>query len=148
LSSNGGDVENVKDAATRGKLLSQMGTVYEKMGDHKMAFSCFQESIQLLTSTHRDDRELSNALNSMGNLLRSDSNNDRALDCYDKSLTIRDQLGDELMIANTKNNIGAVLAAVKVFDRAMAFSAQALRIKTDRLGCECVETGRALVNVS
>jgi hypothetical protein len=46
---------------------------------------------------------------------------EQALDCYCKSLAIRTEVGDELMIANTKNNIGSVLSAMKNFDRAMAF---------------------------
>ena len=95
-----------------------------------------------------NDLELSNGLNSLGNLLRNVSDFKQALDCYDQSLTIRTGLGDELLVANTKNNIGAVLSAMEDLDRAMAFSAEALRIKTERLGCDSIETARALVNVS
>lgn len=125
-----------------------MGTVYEQLGDHKMALSSFQESVQLLSGTNCDDRELSSALNSMGDLLMSYHNIDQALDCYCKSLTISTKLGDDLMIANAKTNIGTVLSAKKVFDRAISFSAQALFIKTNQLGCDSAETGGALVKVS
>jgi tetratricopeptide (TPR) repeat protein len=144
---NNGD-ENAFDEAAQGKTLRQMGTVHERMGDHANALSCFQESVQILKAVQGEDLELSDALNSMGNLLRSVSEFERALDCYDQSLTIRIELGDQMKIANTKNNIGAVLSAIEELDRAMAFSAEALRIKTERLGCDSVETGRALVNVS
>ena len=144
---NNGD-ENVFDEAAQGKILSQMGAVYERIGDHAKAIIHFQQSVQILKAVQGDDLELSNSLNSMGNLLRSVSEFGQALDCYDQSLTIRIELGDQLKIANTKNNIGAVLSAMEEYDRAMAFSAEALRIKTERLGCDSVETGRALVNVS
>lgn len=140
--------EEIVDEAARGKTLHQMGKVYEKTGDQAKAVSCFQESVQILKMVQGDDLELSNALNSMGNLLRNVSDFEQSLDCYDQSLTLRTGLGDELIIANTKNNIGAVLSAMEDLDRAMAFSAEALRIKTERLGSDCVETARALVNVS
>ena len=104
--------------------------------------------MQILKAVTGEDLELSNALNSLGNLLRNASDFEQALDCYDQSLAIRTELGDQLKIANTKNNIGTVLSAMEELDRAMAFSAEALRIKTERLGCDSVETGRALVNVS
>ena len=80
--------------------------------------------------------------------MRNVADLERALDCYEQSLTLRIELGDELTIANTKNNLGAVLSAMQDLDRAMAFSAEALRVKTERLGCDSIETGRALVNVS
>ena len=144
---NNGD-ENDFDEAARGKTLRQMGAVYESRGDQANALSCFQESVQILKAVTGEDLELSNALNSLGNLLRNASDFEQALDCYDLSLAIRLELGDQLKIANTKNNIGAVLSAMEELDRAMAFSAEALRIKTERLGCDSVETGRALVNVS
>ena len=142
------DDENAVDKASRGKTLNQMGTVYEKTGDQGKAISCLRESIQILKAIEGEDRELSNALNSMGNMLRNISDFDQALDCYNQSLILRTDLGDELLIANTKNNIGAGLSAIGKLDRAMAFSAEALRIKTERLGSDCIETGRALVNVS
>jgi tetratricopeptide (TPR) repeat protein len=136
------------DKAARGKTLRQIGTVYESIGDHAKAISSLQESVQILKTVRGEDLELSNALNSLGNLLRNVSDFHQAMDCYDQSLAIRIELGDQVKIANTKNNIGAVLSALEELDRAMAFSAEALRIKTVHLGCNSVETGRALVNVS
>ena len=141
------DMDHVVDEAARGKTLHQMGTVYEKLGDQDKGLSCLRQSIQILKAFQGDDRELSNALNTMGNLLRNVSDFNQALDCYNQSLVIRTELGDELMIANTKNNIGAGLSAMSNLDRAMAFSAEALRLKTERLGSNSVETGRALVNM-
>lgn len=139
---------DIIDEAARGKTLNQMGTVYEKTGKQNKALSCLRESVQILKAIQGDDRELSNALNTMGNLLRNSSDYDEALDCYNQSLGLRIELGDELLIANTKNNIGAGLSAMNKLDRAMVFSAEALRVKTERLGSDSVETGRALVNVS
>lgn len=143
---NANDDED-KDENARGRTLHRMGAVYERLGDPTKALACFQETAHILKTVGGNDLELSNALNSTGNLLRNMSDFDRALGCYDQSLRIRMILGDQLMIANTKNNIGAALSSMEDLERAMAFSAEALRIKTLQLGFDNVETGRTLVNV-
>ena len=140
------DSENRDIQVARGKTLYQMGTVHEKTGDQVEAISCFEESVKILQAASGNDLELSNALNSLGNLLRN-NNHEKALDFCAQSLTIRVGLGDELLVANTKNNIGAVFLAMEDLDRAMAFSAEALRIKTGRLGKNSVETAKAMVNM-
>ncbi|KAL7554545.1 hypothetical protein ACHAWF_018004, partial [Thalassiosira exigua] len=139
--------EDFVDDAARGKTLQQLGTVCEKTGDQAKAISYLEESVEILKGVQGIDLHLSNALNSLGNLLRNVSQFEQALDCYGQSLTIRIGIGDELLIANTKNNIGAALLALALLDRAMAFSAISLRIKTERLGYDSVETARALVNM-
>ena len=54
--------------------------------------------------------------------------------------------GDELLVANTKNNIGAALSATNEVDDAIAFAAEALKVKTEKLGPDSVETGKALLD--
>lgn len=71
--------------------------------------------------------ELSNVLNSLGNAHRNRSEFKKALRCYEESLRVRVKSGEELSIANTKNNIGAVLATLEQPARAQAFYADALR---------------------
>jgi tetratricopeptide (TPR) repeat protein len=141
------DEEDIPDEAARGRTLLRMGTVYERTGDQNKALTCFQQSIQILKEFGGSDVEVSNALNSMGNILRNSSDFEQALSSYDQSLTIRTRVGDELLIANTKNNIGAALSATDKADDAMAFAAEALKVKTAKLGPDDVETGKALVNV-
>ena len=141
-----GKEDGESDEPVRGRILYRTGALYEKLGEPEKALSCFEETAKIFKVTGGNDLELSTALNSMGNLLRNMSNFERALSCYDQSLKIRMGLGDEL-IANTKNNIGAALSAMEDLDRAMAFSAEALRLKTLQLGCDSVETGRTLVNM-
>lgn len=141
------DEEDMQDEAARGRTLLRMGTVYERTGDQNRALTCFQQSIHILKEFGGSDVEISNALNSMGNILRNSSDFEQALASYDQSLTIRTKIGDDLLIANTKNNIGAALSATDKVDDAMSFAAEALKVKTEKLGPDNVETGKALINV-
>lgn len=86
-------------------------------------------------------------MNALGNAHRNRLEFARALRCYEESLRIRLKAGEELSVANTKNNIGAVLVALEQNDRAKAFYADALRIKTKVLGKKNTETARTLFNL-
>ena len=141
------DEGETPDEAARGRTLLRMGIVHERTGEHSEALTCFEQSVRILKEFGGNDIEVSNALNSMGNILRNSSDFEQALTSYDQSLTIRTRVGDELLIANTKNNIGAALSAAGKVDDALAFAAEALRVKTTKLGPHSVETGKALVNV-
>jgi len=141
------DEEETPDEAARGRTLLRMGIVYERTGEQDKALTCFEQSVQILKEFGGSEVEISNALNSAGNILRNSSDFEQALTSYDQSLTIRTRVGDELLIANTKNNIGAALSATGEVDDAIAFAAEALKVKTTKLGPDSVETGKALVNV-
>lgn len=141
------DEDEIPDEASRGRTLLRMGTVYERIGDQNKALTCFQESLQILKEFGGTPVEISNALNSMGNILRNSSDFEQALISYDQSLLLRMSAGDELLVANTKNNIGAALSATNELDDAIAFAAEALKVKTEKLGPDSIETGKALVNM-
>ena len=141
------DEEETPDEAARGRTLLRIGIVHEKTGEENKALPCFQQGVQILKEFGGSDTEISNALNSMGNIFRNASDYDQALTSYDQCLSIRIMIGDEFLIANTKNNIGAALSASGAIDDAMAFAAEALNVKTSKFGPDSVETGKALVNV-
>ena len=66
---------------------------------------------------------------------------------YRQSLHLRKTLGDELSVANTKNNIGAVFHARGDMSQAMKFFSESLESKTMLLGVDHPETARSLANV-
>ena len=72
----------------------------------------------------------------MGNLHKALGNIRLAIDFYSQSFQIRKRIGDSLTIANTKNNIGAVLAALGKTERAKGFYSKALQTKTAKLGAD------------
>jgi tetratricopeptide (TPR) repeat protein len=135
------------DEAARGRTLYRLGQVCEQLGDNQKALSCFQDCAKILKVTRSNDLEMSNALFSMGNLLLYSSDYDRALSCYDQSLRIRIEIGDEVMVTKIKHSIGLALSDVGELNRALAFLADVLRTFSKQQGAISVDTGKLLMSV-
>jgi tetratricopeptide (TPR) repeat protein len=128
-----------------GKVLQRKAVAHDKLGDYDQAIDCFGEVLKL---GHRlwgvNHIELSNALNSLGNVHRNRGELRRGLRCYEESLRIRLLVGDKLSVANAKSNIGAIFTSMGQISRARNYYADALRIKTEELGDKHIETSRTL----
>ena len=121
---------------------------HDKLGEYEKAIECFGEVLRLGRKIYGMHHvELSNILNSVGNVHRNRGEVRRALRCYEESLRIRTRAGDQLSIANTKNNIGAIFSSMDQVGRARQFYAESLRIKTETLGTRNIETARTLYNM-
>ena len=129
-------------------LSSLQAVAHDKLGEYDKSVECFGEVLRLGRKIWGGSHmELSNVLNSVGNVHRNRGEVKRALRCYEESLRIRTKVHDELGVANTKNNIGAIFTAMGRNDRARRFYAEALRVKTAKLGASDVETARTLYNM-
>lgn len=130
------------------KCLHRKAVAHDKLGEYDKSIECFGEVLRLGRKIWGMNHiELSNILNSVGNVHRNRGEVRRALKCYEESLRIRARAGAELSIANTKNNIGALFMSMDHTDRARQFYAEALRIKTEVLGADHIETSRTLYNM-
>jgi tetratricopeptide (TPR) repeat protein len=130
------------------KCLHRKAVAHDKLGEYDKSIDCFGEVLRLGRNIWGMNHiELSNILNSVGNVHRNRGEIRRALKCYEESLRIRIRAGAELNVANTKNNIGALFMSMDHTDRARQFYAEALRIKTDLLGPNNIETSRTLYNM-
>ena len=130
------------------KVLQRKAVAHDKLGDYDQAIDCFGDVLKLGRRLWGpNDVELSNALNSLGNVHRNRGELRRSLRCYEESLRIRQLAGDRLSVANTKNNIGAIFTSMDQISHARQFYADALRIKTDELGVKHIETARTLYNM-
>jgi tetratricopeptide (TPR) repeat protein len=130
------------------KCLHRKAVAHDKLGEYDKSIECFGEVLRLgkrIWGMHHV--ELSNILNSVGNVHRNRGEVRRALKCYEESLRIRSQAGDELSVANSKNNIGALFMSMDQTDKARRFYAEALTIKTEVLGADSIETSRTLYNI-
>jgi tetratricopeptide (TPR) repeat protein len=130
------------------KCLHRKAVAHDKLGEYDKSIECFGEVLRLGRKIWGVNHiELSNILNSVGNVHRNRGEVRRALKCYEESLRIRYRAGDSLSVANTKNNIGALFMSMDHIDRARQFYAEALRIKTEVLGADNIETSRTLYNM-
>ena len=131
-----------------GKVLQRQAVAHDKLGNYDQAIECFGEVLKLGRRIWGvNNIEMSNVLNSLGNVHRNRGELRRALRCYEESLRIRLLSGDQLSVANTKNNIGAIFTSMGQINRARQLYADALRIKTDKLGSKHIETARTLFNL-
>jgi tetratricopeptide (TPR) repeat protein len=130
------------------KCLHRKALAHDKIGDYDKSIECFGDVLRLGRKLWgMNHMELSNILNSVGTVHRNRGEIKRAMKCYEESLRIRSKLHAELCVANTKNNIGALFISMDRPDHARRFYAEALRIKTEILGPENIETSRSLYNV-
>jgi tetratricopeptide (TPR) repeat protein len=127
---------------------SWQGVVYDRLEVFDKAVESYSDVLKSWRKLWGPDHvELADVLNSLGNAYRKQSEPQKALRCYEECLRIRLIAGDEIQVANTKNNIGAVLATLDEKMRAKAFYAHALRLKNDVLGQFHVETARTIYNI-
>lgn len=130
------------------KCLHRKAVAHDKIGEYDKSIECFGEVLRLGKKIWGMNHiELSNILNSVGNVHRNRGEVRRALKCYEESLRIRSQSGDKLGVANSKNNIGALFMSMDRTETARRFYAEALRIKTEVLGPDNIETSRTLYNL-
>ncbi len=73
----------------------------------------------------------SNALNNIGYVYKQEGNNSKALEWYEKSLKIREQIDDKKGISISYNNIGLIYNNQGNISKAMEYFKNALKIQTD-----------------
>lgn len=130
------------------KCLHRKAVAHDKLGEYENSIESFGIVLRLGRRLWGTEHvELSNVLNSVGNVHRNRGEMKRALKCYEESLRIRLNANCELSIANTKNNIGALFMSIDRIDRARLYYAESLRIKTEILGPRHIETARTLYNM-
>ena len=136
------------DESTVATLVFKKGKCLQALGHGDNATQCFKTALDLFKRTEDLERvEVSDMMNALGNTAKVEGDLDKAMILYRQSLHLRKTLGDELSVANTKNNIGAVFHARGDMAQAMKFFSESLESKTLLLGVDHPETARSLANV-
>ena len=136
------------DESTVATLVFKKGKCLQALGHGDNATQCFKTALDLFKRTEDLERvEVSDMMNALGNTAKVEGDLDKAMILYRQSLHLRKILGDELSVANTKNNIGAVFHARGDMAQAMKFFSESLESKTLLLGVDHPETARSLANV-
>jgi tetratricopeptide (TPR) repeat protein len=136
------------DESAVATLVFKKGKCLQALGHGDNATQCFKTALDLFKRTEDLERvEVSDMMNALGNTAKVEGDLDKAMILYRQSLHLRKTLGDELSVANTKNNIGAVFHARGDMAQAMKFFSESLESKTLLLGVDHPETARSLANV-
>ena len=136
------------DESTVAVIVFKKGKCLQALGHGDNATQCFKTALDLFKRVGDLERvEVSDMMNALGNAAKVSGDLDKAMILYRQSLHLRNTLGDELSVANTKNNIGAVFHARGDMSQAMKFFSESLESKTMLLGVDHPETARSLANV-
>ncbi|MFH0930311.1 MAG: sigma 54-interacting transcriptional regulator [Candidatus Zixiibacteriota bacterium] len=109
------------------ELNTTLGWVYQRKSDYPEAVSCFQRSIELLGK--ENSKELGLALNGLGVVYWTLGEFNKALNCYNKSLIIFEELKEENSLATVYTNLGLLSRSKDKAREALKYFEKALYVK-------------------
>lgn len=113
------------DKQQEADVLSNIGAVYQSLGDKQKAIEFFNQALPLRRAAG-DRRGEAVTLNNFGVAYRSLGEMQKALEYYNQSLSLIRTLGDRENEASTLNNLGAVYRALGELQKALDAYAEAL----------------------
>ncbi len=126
--------------------ITNLGSIYFDLGEYKMADSYFQQVLENVKETPKDQMGLANAYFSLGNSNRKLKNQKKALTYYQQSLAIREKIGDLNGIALSNWGISEIYNAKKDYTKALPHLEIAL--KNNRILKNLYQESVALMTVS
>lgn len=138
----GGDDERV------GRVLVNMGVVFDKSEDLNSAKDCFSEALRI-NKVNANDRETAVNLKDIGRVLAKQNDLRGAVEHYVEALHLTKKLlgpGDP-QVAVLLHTCGATLYEQREYAGALEFFKDALRIRRSKLGPTSAETGETLFMV-
>jgi tetratricopeptide (TPR) repeat protein len=128
-----GEYDNAIEVLSEAKSLAEAGTIeygrvmgcegntYWKKGNYDNALHCFLEAVMTSEKVGADKKDIGNALRAVGIFHSSKGELVHALQYYEKSLSVMDEIEDQYGIAAALNNIGSVHYERGELDRALEF---------------------------
>ncbi|MES2419129.1 MAG: tetratricopeptide repeat-containing sensor histidine kinase [Bacteroidota bacterium] len=107
--------------------ITNIGSIYFDLGDYKTADSYFQQVLENVLENPNDEIGLGNALFSLGNSNRKLGNSKKSLEYYQRSLAIRQKIGDLNGIALSNWGIGQSYINKEDYQRALGYLEVALK---------------------
>ncbi|UJR19772.1 hypothetical protein I4U23_022906 [Adineta vaga] len=113
--------------ADKAPTLTSLGLLFQKMGDFKRAAQCFQQHLNLSEDENPSIRAAS--YHSLGNIAKEHGDNDKTLDYFNESMTIRlnSPSVKKIHMGSLHNDVGNVYSAKKDHARALEYYKEALR---------------------
>ncbi len=113
------------DKAEEAAALSDIGTVYDSLGEKQKALEFLNQALPLRREAGDRQGEATTLIN-LGAVYRSLGEVRKAVEYYDRSLLISRSIGDRESEASTLNNLGAAYRALGELQKALDAYAQAL----------------------
>jgi tetratricopeptide (TPR) repeat protein len=131
------------------EALSNLGLVFEKIGDDAKAEPLYREALRILEKTPEHPRT-ARSLNKLGSLYRGVHEYTKAEPLFQEALQIRQKvLGPEHPgTAQSLNNLGELYEAINEYAKAESPLKEALRIRQKVLGPENPLTAQSLNNLA
>jgi CHAT domain-containing protein/Tfp pilus assembly protein PilF len=136
--------KQIGDRNGEGTTLSNIGSVYDSLGQYVKALENFQQSLRISKEIGDRARE-GTVLNNIGAVYNDLGQYPKALENYQKALAIRKEIGDRAGEGATFNNIGLVYIRLGQYAKALETSQQSLVISKE-IGNRALE-GRTLNNI-
>ncbi|XP_078585414.1 uncharacterized protein LOC144867384 [Branchiostoma floridae x Branchiostoma japonicum] len=115
--------------------LNNLGTAWRNLGDHKMAISYYEQSLQMRRSIYGEDTAhpyIADSLNNLSNTWSNLGDHRKAISYYEQSLQMRRSVyGEDTAhpdIANALNNLGAAWRSLGDHKKAISFYEQSLQM--------------------
>ena len=123
-------VPGAGDRGNEAATLSNIGRVYDGLGDRQRALDYYQQALPIRREVG-DRAGEATTLNNIGHVYDGLGDRQRALDYYQQALPIRREVGDRAGEATTLNNIGHVYDGLGDRQRALDYYQQALPIRRE-----------------
>lgn len=122
--------EAKQDKKNIGKILANIGLVYNTQGNYQNALYYFQKSIKIQEEI-KDKKGLAQTFNNMGVLYDNQKNVGLALEYYQKALKIFEEIKNKRGIANTSGNIGILHENQGQYELALEHYNKSLQIQEE-----------------
>ncbi|MCP4139808.1 MAG: tetratricopeptide repeat protein [Chloroflexi bacterium] len=108
----------IDDRETHGKVLINIGNIYQKTAKFEKAIQTFYEALPIFEKSN-DILSQAIVLTSLGGVLQSQGSFDEAVDAFQRSYEISERLGDDRSSAMVLNSLGGVWQRQGKFDEAV-----------------------------
>ncbi len=112
----------------RGRILVIEGNTQHRRGEFERSMSILSEAVGIFEQSG-GERDLGNAIRSIGNIYLNKGEFDKALEHYERSLDAMESIGDMMGIAGALNNMGIVYQDIGETERALEYYRRSLDIE-------------------
>ena len=137
-----------RDDILVGEVLFQIGLIYDTLGNHDKASSCFSETIKIYRAKgkgethldeHRDNEIVGQSLGHIGRNYARKKQYSKAVELCTEELQYRKKFAQAEDIAQSIVELGNILKAWGKTEQSLQFFEEALRTYQEARGIDCVE---------